>query len=372
MEAQVSHTGELSAWTGRAAVHEIEFTGAFGAFARIALVNLLLTIVSLGFYRFWATTRVRRYLWANTRFFGEPFEWTGTGLELFKGFLAVLVIILLPIAALSFYSQFAMMAGDFATYGVITAVIYVIVLYFIGVALFRALRYRLSRTVWRGIRGGSADPGWGYGALYLAMMGLNVATLGLAVPFTSVKLWNLRWSRMEYGDYPIGATAISGGLYKSFFLAILLTVAALLIVLVGGALAVSGIVLTLGLEQNPMASAVGVVVFVFLFYGVFGIVGVWYYARYMQTVVGGMTLANLDASFSADAGDWLKLLLGNLGLILITLGVGLVLIPYRNWRFFCRHLTLSGEIDFDRLRQTDTPAMRQGEGLAGAFDVGAI
>ena len=36
-----------------------------------------------------------------------------------------------------------------------------------AVAAFRALRYRLSRTWWRGIRGGSDEPGWNYGGEYL-------------------------------------------------------------------------------------------------------------------------------------------------------------------------------------------------------------
>ena len=40
------------------------FHGSWQEFARIAFPNLLLTIVTLGIYRFWATTREREYLWS--------------------------------------------------------------------------------------------------------------------------------------------------------------------------------------------------------------------------------------------------------------------------------------------------------------------
>ncbi|RFA27198.1 hypothetical protein CAI21_15230 [Alkalilimnicola ehrlichii] len=52
----------------------------------IYLVNLLLKVITLGIYHFWAVTRVRRYLWAQTSFDGERFEYTGTGRQLFLGF----------------------------------------------------------------------------------------------------------------------------------------------------------------------------------------------------------------------------------------------------------------------------------------------
>ena len=68
------------------------FEGNWQDFARIALPNLLLTIVTLGIYRFWATARERRYLWSRTRFVDEHLEWAGTGMELFAGFVIVLVL----------------------------------------------------------------------------------------------------------------------------------------------------------------------------------------------------------------------------------------------------------------------------------------
>ena len=51
-----------------------------------------LTVLTLGIYRFWARTRLRRYIWSAIDVGGDSFEYTGTGLEKFLGFLIGLVV----------------------------------------------------------------------------------------------------------------------------------------------------------------------------------------------------------------------------------------------------------------------------------------
>ena len=46
-----------------------------------------LTIITLGIYRFWAKTKLRRYLWSVVEYDGDRFEYHGTAKELFLGFL---------------------------------------------------------------------------------------------------------------------------------------------------------------------------------------------------------------------------------------------------------------------------------------------
>jgi len=89
-----------------------EFHGNWKEFAAIAFPNLLLTIVTLGIYRFWATKRERDYLWSETQFIDERLEWTGTGMELFIGFLMVFFLILLPFGLIQFVSQSAIFRGN--------------------------------------------------------------------------------------------------------------------------------------------------------------------------------------------------------------------------------------------------------------------
>src|SRR5512136_1676289 len=72
------------------------FTGDGRAYWRILLRGAMLLAVTLGIYRFWLATDVRRFLWSNTEIAGESLEYTGTALELLLGFL-VAIALLIPI-----------------------------------------------------------------------------------------------------------------------------------------------------------------------------------------------------------------------------------------------------------------------------------
>ena len=74
----------------------VRFTGEAGAFWRLLLRGALLLAVTLGIYRFWLATDVRRFLWSNTEIAGESLEYNGTAAELLIGFL-IAIALLVPI-----------------------------------------------------------------------------------------------------------------------------------------------------------------------------------------------------------------------------------------------------------------------------------
>src|SRR3972149_5114193 len=65
----------------------VRFIGDRRAYWRLLMRGAVLLAVTLGIYRFWFATDVRRYLWSNTEIAGETLEYTGTPLELLIGFL---------------------------------------------------------------------------------------------------------------------------------------------------------------------------------------------------------------------------------------------------------------------------------------------
>lgn len=336
------------------------FQGNLRDFARIAFVNLLLTILTLGVYSFWGSTRVRRYLWANTRFIDDHLEWTGTGRELFLGFLAATLFVLLPFYALNFALQSAMMRGQpFLAVGLGIAM-FVAIFYLIGVAHFRMLRYRLSRTLWRGIRGGSDDGGWRYGAAALARGFLLWITLMLTLPGYNIALWNRRWGAMSFGPHAFRTEATTKGLYRRFWALIGLSFLAV---------AAIGIV---AMSLMPVDARLASIVSTVLSYMWFAVIGMLYLAIYLRNAIDGLSLGGLEFRFEADSEDWLKFLMGNLLLVVATLGLGVVLLPFRNWQFLITHLGATGHIHADELTQSPTRAPGEGEGLAGAFEIGAI
>ena len=62
--------------------HELSYDGKGGEIAKIALTNGLLGLVTLGVYRFWGKTRLRRYLWSHVSLDGDRLEYTGRGIDL--------------------------------------------------------------------------------------------------------------------------------------------------------------------------------------------------------------------------------------------------------------------------------------------------
>src|SRR5579862_8314606 len=75
-------------------------TAGRGAFFGLFYLNLLLTVLTLGIYRFWAKTKMRRLVWRHVIVAGEGFEYTGTGKELLIGFLKALLVLFPPLLVL--------------------------------------------------------------------------------------------------------------------------------------------------------------------------------------------------------------------------------------------------------------------------------
>jgi uncharacterized membrane protein YjgN (DUF898 family) len=347
-----------------------EFVGTWREYLPIALTNLALTIVSLGFYRFWAKARERRYLWSRTRFIDDKLEWTGTGKEMFIGFLVATAILLPAILFLNFGFQAMLMRGQAALAGLIFAIIYFGLLYLFGIARFRSLRYRLTRSWWHGIRGGSDNPGFKYGWSSMWKPIAGAIPLGLLIPRSMVSLWNERWNAMSFGPDEFRSEARHGPLMKRW---ILLLVSPLLLVMVGfiGAMVV-GVSFNPAEPASAAGAAVAVLVFVIGFYALIALIGIGYYAAYFRECIGALRLGKLDFQFEARSKDWLLLFLGDVALVIGTLGIGICFLGYRHWSFFIRHMGATGEVDPAAMVQSETRAPRGAEGLADAFDIGAI
>ncbi|MDO7844494.1 YjgN family protein [Sphingomonas immobilis] len=361
------------------------FDGDWREFAPIALTNLLLCVVTLGVYLFWARTRERRYLWSRTRFIDDRLEWTGTGLELFIGYVFALVLFAIPFSLINFIAlNGAMMRGHEGLAALIGFVMYLFLISLTGVAIFRALRYRLSRTLWHGIRGGSDAFGLAFGFSYLWKTVLGSFALGLLIPWSMTSLWNERWGRMSFGPHRFHAEARAGSIFLKFLLFYLAPIIAFFVIAI--LFAIFGVFAAMlggfpqGGSEGGGAPPEGFMVILFaigaaaylLFFVVLGVVALVYYSAYFSEAVGKLTLGELQFAFTATTKDWIRLFLGNFLLVICTLGVGQVFVGYRNWTFFIRHMHAYGEMNLDTLTQSTTREPGQGEGLLDAFDIGAI
>lgn len=189
---------------GTAASGGIRFLGARRAYWRLLMRGAALLMVTLGIYRFWLATDVRRFLWANTEVAGETLEYTGTPLELLLGFL-IAVAILIPV-----YAGFFLAALDLGTIGQLSGVMAFAALGVLGqYAVYRARRYRLTRTIYRGLRFHQSGSAWRYALRAILWWSATALTCGLAYPFQLASLERYKMRNTYYGDLA-GSFAGSG------------------------------------------------------------------------------------------------------------------------------------------------------------------
>jgi uncharacterized membrane protein YjgN (DUF898 family) len=348
----------------------IRFTGTWREYLPIAATNVLLTIVTLGIYRFWATARQRRYLWSRTEVIGDRLEWSGTGKEMFIGFLLVMAVLIPFFLFIQFLFPAMVARGKEGAAAGIIGLFYIGLIYLGGFARFRALRYRLSRTWWRGIRGGSNDPGWNYGGEYLGRVALTAMTFFIIWPWAATRLWRGRWNQMSFGDLTFRSELEAEGLKRRWAAVYLVPIAAFFVAFIVAMIIGVGAAAA-GSEPSPTLFMLIGGIFA-LFYLIIPLMTLHWYAKFYRKAAQSLSLGTLEFGFDARTRDWLKLFLGNIALAVVTLGFGLAYWGYRNWAFMVRHLHLYGNINVSELGQSTTRAPTEAEGFADAFDIGAI
>lgn len=335
----------------------------------LILKNLALAILTLGIYRFWGKTHIRRLLWTHTLIQGERLEYTGTGGELFKGFLLVLVTVFIPLFLLNLGARALVEQEEIRAAGAVYSIFAAVALYLPGVAIYRAARYRLSRTRWRGVRFSLEGKGWAYGVrvmLFLLALGL---TLGLSYPVQRVNLWRQMWNRVHFGDKPFHFEGGARSLYPRFLLAWVVGMAFLLGLPAFIAITYAptyeppgGIPLV---DTSPeMALLLIPLLFILLLLPLW----IFYKAVEMRTLAGSLSFQGIRFTFDVRSWPLIRLLLGNLLLVLMTLGLGGPFATVRSLQFVCARLRPVGETDFAAIAQGAQPAPASGEGLAEMFD----
>jgi uncharacterized membrane protein YjgN (DUF898 family) len=177
---------------------ETDYAGTRRSLFWLALKTSVLTVLTVGFYRFWAKTRVRRFYWSAIRPGGFPLEYTGTGVEKLMGFLVAVVFLAFYIGVLNLilmFISFSLLNDNFAAY--FTSFIGIIPIYFY--AQYRARRYVLARTRWRGLRFGIDAGAWGYSWRAMLHWLATILTLGFLLPRQLFCLEKFRIDRTWYG-----------------------------------------------------------------------------------------------------------------------------------------------------------------------------
>jgi uncharacterized membrane protein YjgN (DUF898 family) len=303
--------------------HRLVFSGSGGEYFRIWIVNLLLTIISLGIYGAWAKVRRLRYFYGHTVLAGSSFEYHGQPLQILKGRLIALAMIL-PYYLLQYWRPLWSLAF---------LVIFIVALPFI---IVRSQRFHLRMSSWRNVRFNFAG---GYGRAAAAYLGwglLAVLSLGLLAPYADYQRQRFKIANSRFGGARFDYAARPGEffvVYLAAFCQAILVVLALILVVV----LVSLIVGANGLALSPAhwqeifsspgnagfksAIVAGLVFFYVVYIMALFVPYAYVKARTTNEALNHTTLREHGIRSTLSARGLLGILVSNFLLVLITVGL---------------------------------------------------
>ncbi|SLN45534.1 DUF898 family protein [Roseisalinus antarcticus] len=363
----------------------------------LALRTGALTVLTLGFYRFWMKTRLRRWYWSSVRPGGLPMEYVGEPLEKLLGFLVAVVILAFYIGVVNLLLMFvslSVFAGSAPAF--LMSLLGVIPLWFY--ARYRARRYVLARTRWRGLRFGLEPGAWGYALRALGHWLAVILTLGLLWPRMTFGLEKYRTDRTFFGGLrlhqggrwtmllPAFGHVMGGAVFSVVFVLAAfdgapdafwmlgLSVPWLVFGLVHYSVEATRLMANaktagpLALDSRPRT---GKIARIYLFGGLAALISLL-----IPLAVAGLLLAGAEATFAgileshpallAVAGAALYIALA---LIWSTLRHVFLTMPV--WRHYAETLTVTGAVALPETRQRARDPFAEAEGFAEALDVGA-
>ncbi len=375
--------GPIESYSGGAQRDRLVEDGRFGELFVLFIINFLLGIVTFGFYRFWGKTRIRKYIWSRTSFRGERFEYSGTGLELFLGFVFAFLIFGPPFLGFYAWIYFDPPSTDpqdpaalrhlLQIYGV-GFILVMISFYFTHVATFAAYRYRLSRTHWRGIRGTVAGSAWTYGFLGFGLSMLNGISLGWTKPWADTVLLKYRLNQTTIGSAPVDCRIEAGKLYPSFALAWVFTMVATVGAIAGiAAMFISITDLRTGRADAPTPTFLIIIVLLYLLIPLVWLATINFYrAALIRQTAATSRLSGLAFAFPIGGWRLLWFNFSNAFLVLVSLGLLVPLVILRYARLVAEFLRVEGDIDYAQIRQSEDKGPRYGEGIAEFFGMGVV
>lgn len=202
--------------------YRFRFHGEGGAFFFVIVKNVLLTLVTLGLYTPWAKTERRRYVWSSTEIHSQRLSYTGTGLELFKGYLKLAGVYVVVFIVPMVLGRIDKVLGVVAQLSV-----GLLVMFLLPFALWWSRAYLLSRTTWRGVRlrlVGGAKP---FAQSFIGGALLSLLTLGLYTPYFTNNVRAAMTNATYLGSQPFRYDGRGKEVFKIWIKGVILTILSL-------------------------------------------------------------------------------------------------------------------------------------------------
>lgn len=316
----------------------LEFTGSGREYFGIWIVNILLTIVTLGIYSAWATVRNNQYFYGNTRMDGTSFQYLASPITILKGRLIALAVLVAYVVLSEMYVEAAIAFG----LAFIPLVPWIMV---------RSLRFNAINSAYRNIR---FDFQGSYGQAFMVAFVwplLNMLTLLLLTPLVMKKTHEFIANGSRYGTTEFQLKADTGTYYRFFGKGLLIAIA----FGVAAFLAMRYVGFTLG----SIIAAVG-------YLTLFG----YFMAGIANLFLGAVHLDSHEFESRLQPLQMTWIYLSNSFLVVLTLGLFTPWAKVRmaQYRASCTAMMVRGDLNhFVAAEQNRTSAL--GQELGDAFDV---
>lgn len=337
-----------------------EFSGAGGEYFRIWIVNLVLTLLTLGIYSAWAKVRRLQYFYRNTSLLGHGFDYHGSPIAILKG----------RLIGIGLFVVYNVAAGLNSVLGVFA---FVLLLGILPWLIQRSMAFRLHNSSYRGLRfrfDGTVGNAY---KIFLGWALLAYITLGISFP-----VLHHRIKAYQHGNSTFGTASFSfDARVKAFFMIYLKASGMMLIPMIVFGMFISSVVPTRG-EGGPggdparvgsiMTTIFGAVVLLYLV--LFLIVWPWFSGRMQNLVWNHTGLAQHRFASNVRARDLLMIWVINFIGIVLTLGLFKPFADIRIARYRLTHTGISAAGDLDEFIANEAQAVSAtGEETADLFDV---
>lgn len=310
----------------REGTHPFEFRGRAGEYFRIWIVNVLLTVLTLGIYSAWAKVRTNQYFYRNTYLDDAGFDYLAKPMQILKGRLLLAALIVI-------YA----VAGHYAPGA--QAVLMLLLFLLSPWIIQRALRFRLYNTAYRNLRFHFAGSvGESYGVFGKGVL-VTLITLGLGFPWAIWLRSQYIVSKARYGSSEFAFGVRPGSFFGIYYgaLVMLLVLGFMLMLFMGSVM--GGLV---GGQEQPdpakliLAQVLTMLVLMPLYIFIWSFVQ----SRIFNAVMNNTTLG--DHAFEADLpiGRLTWITLSNAVLVVLSLGLLLPWAKVRLTRFRLSHVRM--------------------------------
>ena len=292
-----------------------QFSGTGGQYFKIWIVNILLSVITLGIYSAWAKVRRKQYFYGNTRVSGAPFQYLADPVKILKG----RIIVFLFFVAYSVANQF---------FPIISVAFILVLMLFLPWLVIRSLSFNAHNSALRNIRFNFRGTVLEAAKTFVLWPLLMPVTLGLIGPYVFYRQKKFVVENSGYGTtrFNFNATA------KDYYLLFVRFVLPLLLFI--------GLAVGAGFVFAPLAALLVAMLYLYAF--------AYFTVRSTNLLYNSAELSGHAFESTMAIKDYAWIVLTNTMATVLTLGFFHPFAKVRAYRYKIQQLALLPAGDLDR------------------------